>query len=77
MRRVPKKLPGGRTALHYERKKPKHAHCAGCGGVLAGIPRALPYQIHKLPKTARRPERPFAGMLCSSCMRERIKQGIR
>ncbi|MBI4149699.1 50S ribosomal protein L34e [Candidatus Woesearchaeota archaeon] len=75
-RRVFKKLPGGRVTLHYERRKPQHAQCGSCGSVLSGVPRVLPYQMQKLAKTARRPERPFGGVLCSRCMRERIKGTI-
>ncbi|MGM5480937.1 MAG: 50S ribosomal protein L34e [Nanobdellota archaeon] len=68
-RRVSKRLPGGETVRKFEKRSPKKAHCAYCGKPLSGIPR----RVSGLSKTQRRPERPFAGMLCSRCMRDEIK----
>jgi large subunit ribosomal protein L34e len=76
-RRIHKKLPSGKTKLFYKRRKPKKAHCASCGKVLHGVPRELSYKIRTLAKTKKRPERPYGGVLCSSCTREFIKQKIR
>ena len=61
--------PGGKTVIHYLERKPQASSCAGCGRALAGVPRELPSVMQNLPKTAKRPERPFGGMLCSPCMR--------
>jgi len=47
-----------------------------CGKVLHGVASARPYKMAKLSKTEKRPERPYAGMLCSSCMRLKIKSSI-
>lgn len=69
LRRVYVKTPGGRTVVHYRRKKPKKAHCSKCGAILKGVPRERPYKLKKLAKTQRRPERPYGGVLCSGCMR--------
>ena len=71
-RRVDVKTPGGRVVIHYRERKPKKAHCAECGAVLSGMPRARPSKLAKLPKTMRRPERRFGGVLCSSCSRRRL-----
>ena len=30
------KVPGGRTVLRFEERRPKQAHCAGCGKALPG-----------------------------------------
>lgn len=76
-RRVFRKTPGGRTILMYKKRKPSKAHCACCGRVLNGVPRERPYVIKKLPKTQRRPERPYGGMLCSACTRKRIIEEAR
>jgi len=73
MKRVFRKVPGGRTVLHYKRKKPKKAHCAGCGGLLSGVPRENSITMKNMPKTKKRPERPFGGVLCSRCMRTEFK----
>ena len=70
-RRVYKKL-ASRTTLHYERRKPSKAKCGKCGAVLSGVPRELPYKMMLMPKTKKRPERPYGGILCSKCSRQKI-----
>lgn len=77
LRRVFVKLPGGRTSLHYKKRKPQAAHCAGCGTELQGVPREVPSKIGKLSKTQRRPERPYGGVLCTACMRDYFKTKAR
>ena len=77
MRRVFKKTPGGKTVLHYEKRKPKLGRCANCGDALKGVPRERPYKMQNMPKTAKRPERPFGGVLCSKCMRIEMKKKAR
>lgn len=76
-RKIFVKTPGGRTVIHYRERKPQKAHCATCGKALAGVPRERPANLAKLPKTARRPQRPYGGVLCSACMRQRIKEQTR
>lgn len=75
LRRVFVKTPK-HTRLVYAKKKPAKAHCADCGKVLPGVASARPYLMNKLSKTQKRPDRPYAGMLCSECMRKRIKKTI-
>lgn len=65
--------PGGETRVHYFKKQPKKAHCAECGAILAGVPAKRPYQIRKLTKSQRRPERIFGGNLCAQCVDKKIK----
>jgi len=74
MRRVYKKTPGAKNVLHYEKRKPKIGHCASCGAALKGVPRERPYKMQNMPKTKKRPERPFGGVLCSKCMRLEMKK---
>ena len=76
-RRIAVKTPGGRTTMHYRLRAPSKARCGSCGGFLAGVARGRAAKLNKLSKTERRPERPFGGVLCSSCMRIRIKSGVR
>ena len=76
-RRIKVKLPGNRVTVHYRKRKPRQAICAGCGAVLHGVPRERPYKMRNMPKTKKRPERPFGGILCSICMRKRIKESIK
>ena len=72
-RRICVVLPGNRTVTHYEKSKPKKAHCAGCGRQLAGVPRERSTKLQNMPKTAKRPQRPYGGVLCSACSRQKIK----
>ena len=72
LRKVFRKVPGGRVSIHYKKRKPKSAKCGSCGAVLKGIPRELPYKMKKMAKTKKRPERPYGGVLCSKCMRQEI-----
>jgi len=76
-RKVFTKTPGGKTVTRYKRRKPASAKCAKCKRVLPGVPRNIPSKVRKLPKTARRPERPYGGTLCTRCSREEIKESIR
>jgi len=69
LRRAKRKVPGGRTVMHYLKRKPKAAHCSNCNAVLKGAPRERPFKMRSMPKTKKRPERPYGGNLCSRCMR--------
>jgi len=64
------------SKLVYAKRKPSKAHCANCGATLHGVASLSPYKMAKLSKTERRPERPYAGQLCSKCMRIKIKKSI-
>ncbi|MEK6861302.1 MAG: 50S ribosomal protein L34e [Nanoarchaeota archaeon] len=77
LRIVYKKLPGGRLTIHYHKKKPSKAQCAGCGRALAGVPRERPYKMRNLPKTMKRPERMFGGIFCTVCSRRKLKDMVR
>ncbi|HLD11085.1 MAG TPA: 50S ribosomal protein L34e [Candidatus Nanoarchaeia archaeon] len=74
-RRVKVKLSKN-TVIHYEDRKPKLARCGGCGTALKGVPRLKKSEISNIAKTKKRPERPFGGVLCSRCMREKMRARI-
>lgn len=76
-RRMHVRVPGGSTKTHYKDRKPKVAHCAKCRSELKGIPRVKATALRRLPKTKKRPERPYGGVLCSRCMRANIKDSVR
>lgn len=76
-RRVFVKTPGSQTVLRYRRRKPQKAKCGTCGKQLSGMPRELPYKMRTMPKTQKRPERPYGGVLCSKCMRSLFKTQAR
>ena len=68
-RRVSTRVPGGSTVKRFVKRNDRQAHCAYCGKPLAGVPR----KKEGLSKTQRRPERPYGGVLCASCLRDEIK----
>ena len=72
--RVHVRTPGSKTVLHLKKRAPPQGHCASCKAILHGAPRARPFEMSKLSKTERRPERPFGGELCSKCMRSKFFQ---
>jgi len=76
-RRVKKRTPGGKTIISYRLRKPKKTRCADCGVTLKGVARARPVKIKNMPKTKKRPQRPYGGVLCSKCSRQRIIDLIR
>ncbi len=76
LRKIKVRLPGGGTAIHYEKKKPSKPRCGVCGKPLSGVPREPPSKMKTLPKTKKRPERPYGGNLCSACMREKFKEKL-
>ena len=69
------KTPGGKTVYHKMKKKQKCILCVDCGAKL-NRPRLTLRQTRNLPKTKKRPERPFPG-LCSKCMRKKFKEKVR
>jgi len=71
-RRVFVRTPGSKTTLHYRRKLNAKPKCGECGQILPGVARGNKTEIKKLPKTKRRPDRPFGGVLCSRCSRKKI-----
>ena len=77
LRRVYKRLPGGRLTVHFEKRKPQKAKCASCSRPLSGVARGIASRIRKLAKTERKPERPYGGYLCAPCTRERIIERVR
>lgn len=71
-RKIFVKVPGGNTNVQYRKKKPAKAKCADCGAVLQGVARERPYKMQNMPKSQKRPTRPYGGKLCSKCTRKKI-----
>lgn len=72
MRKVFRRTPGGSTVAAFKKRKPSKAKCAGCGKALPGTLRERPKRMQNMPRTSKRPERPYGGLLCSSCARKEI-----
>lgn len=77
LRKIFRKVPGGRTNVHFKKRKPQPALCGSCGAVLKGTPREFPFRMRSMAKTKKRPERPYGGVLCSRCMRLEIINRVR
>ena len=77
LRKVYRKVSGGRVSIHYKKRKPSTAKCGNCGTMLKGVPRELPFRMRSMAKTKTRPERPFGGVLCSRCTRQTIIDKVR
>ena len=77
MRKVFRKVPGARISVQYKKRKPNAAKCGNCGAVLKGIPRLNPIKMRNLAKTMRRPQRPYGGVLCSKCLRNKMIEKFR
>ena len=76
-KRMNKVTPGGQNVLRYKKKKPSKHVCAECGAPLHGVPRGRPYEINKLSRTRKRPNRPYVGYYCSKCARKHFKNESR
>lgn len=72
LRRIHVRTPGNRNVVHYAERKKSRPHCSTCGAELHGIKAMTPKQMHSVPKSKKRPERPYGGVLCSACMRRQI-----
>jgi len=72
LRHVARKTPGGRKVIHFVEKKPKKPHCAKCKTPLSGTARQRPIKMQNMSKSSKKPARPYAGTLCSACMRREI-----
>ncbi|USN45973.1 MAG: 50S ribosomal protein L34e [Candidatus Woesearchaeota archaeon] len=69
---IKKKAPGGRQITHFRKRRPRQAVCAVCGTKLHGVPRLHPAEARNTPKTMKRPERAYGGVLCASCLKVKI-----
>ncbi|MBI4159390.1 50S ribosomal protein L34e [Candidatus Woesearchaeota archaeon] len=77
LRRVHIRIPSGISKLVYKKGKPKKALCGKCGAVLHGMMRERPTKMQNLPKSQKRPERKYGGVLCPSCTKRKIISDVR
>ena len=61
MARLRRRLPGNNNGVIYRRRKPKAKTCPITGMRLNGVPRVRPAALQRIPKSARRPSRPYGG----------------
>lgn len=72
VKRLKRKAPSGESRIIYRRRKRHVAHCMICGRPLGGVPRDRA-GLRRGPKTAKRPERYFGGVICPACLRAALK----
>jgi large subunit ribosomal protein L34e len=72
LRRVFVTTPGGENKLTHRKRKPSKAVCSNCKTELKGVANERPHKMQNIPKSKKRPERPFGGVLCSKCTRQKI-----
>lgn len=68
-RKVKVRTPGGETVTHHRARTPKQPRCAITGEPLNGVPRGRQAKLRNLPKSKKRPQRPYGGALSSRGMR--------
>ncbi|RLG49122.1 MAG: 50S ribosomal protein L34e [Thermoproteota archaeon] len=71
-KRVAVRTPGGRVVYHYKPKRHSPARCAICKKPLNATPTGPKSFMKKLPKSKKRPNRPYGGNLCPTCFRKVI-----
>lgn len=76
-RRVYQTTPGGTNQILYKRRRNAKPQCSKCEAFLPGVARGTKTQVLAIPRSARRPERPYGGMLCSACTRRVIIAKVR
>ena len=76
LKRIPKRVPSGEPRVFYERRRGYVARCPLCGRALGGVPRD-PRVVRYGSKSAKRPERPYGGTLCPSCLALAYKIAVR
>jgi len=76
LRRVFVKTPGKENKIQYKKRKPSKRECSECNQVLHGIPHMIQSKFKNLAKSKKQPQRPYAGKLCSSCMRKKIREQV-
>ncbi len=72
-RKVKVRTPGSNVTIHYKKRKPKVGVCPVTGETLKGVAKARPYKMENMPKSQKRPERPYGGVLSSRAMRQLLK----
>ncbi len=66
------RTPGGDVRIEYHKRKHVKLRCAMCGRELHGVPTMLKGKS----KSEKVPNRPYAGIYCSSCMRKVIRDKV-
>jgi large subunit ribosomal protein L34e len=74
---ITKRLPGGKSKIFATRKTPKKARCTISGEILHSTPRTKGAKDRTIPKSLRRPERPYGGNLSSRALKNLLIEKAR
>ena len=66
-----------KTRTMFKHKKPRLPSCGACGITLRGVPKATKAKLRNMAKTAKRPSRPYGGVLCPKCLKIKIQRESR
>jgi large subunit ribosomal protein L34e len=77
MRKVFVRIPSGVSVVRYKLRKPSRATCPMTGEKLQAVPNLRPNDLNQLPKTKKRPQRAFGGVLSSRAARRVIMSKAR
>lgn len=76
-KKVKKRVPGGKTVIHYREGKTGRKACARCERPLGGTPSATSSGIKKMSKSEKVPKRAYAGTLCPACLEDLLRYETR
>lgn len=77
LRKVTRKIPGGRSVIQYKSKRPKKGACATTGQALKGAASKKASALKSSSRSSKRPSRPFGGKLSASAARVIMKNRAR
>jgi len=69
------RTPGGKISIHVRPRKTKKARCSICGKPLHGTHVGI--EARKLSLSEKRPNRPYGGQICSTCLSTLIATKVR
>lgn len=72
-KKVKTRTPGGKTVTHYKGKKTGRKKCSRCSSELGGTPSRTKTVLRRMSKSERIPSRPYAGVLCDSCVDDLVR----
>lgn len=56
--------------------KPERPRCSVCGAKLSGVPSLSALGMKNASKSKKRPNRPYGGYLCPTCLALRIRMRV-
>ena len=73
-RRVKVRTPGSRVVEHYRKGTASRPVCAACGRRILGVAKGRQAHLSKIPRSQKRVSRTYGGVLCPTCLRERLQK---